>query len=219
MNKTKKPHRFLKPVRPFLLIALICYSFIGFSQNKLQRKFYAQHIETVSIDGNQIFNISVSTTKTDTIVVKSILDGEYQNQYQVVIKEEGQTLKLNLGYMSFTEIPDDKRNAHKVIAATLHLEIPEQLTLNILSDVGSVALNGNFRSLFIELIQGQCRVTGKAKTATINTLDGDINVVTKSATVEASSNNGKVSLDAFSNSNTLWILKSINGDITVAKQE
>jgi hypothetical protein len=77
MNKTKKPHRFLKPVRPFLLIALICYSFIGFSQNKLQRKFYAQHIETVSIDGNQIFNISVSTTKTDTIVVKSILDGEY----------------------------------------------------------------------------------------------------------------------------------------------
>jgi DUF4097 and DUF4098 domain-containing protein YvlB len=121
--------------------------------------------------------------------------------------------------MSFTEIPDDKRNAHKVIAATLHLEIPEQLTLNILSDVGSVALNGNFRSLFIELIQGQCRVTGKAKTATINTLDGDINVVTKSATVEASSNNGKVSLDAFSNSNTLWILKSINGDITVAKQE
>ncbi|WP_178990903.1 hypothetical protein [Winogradskyella schleiferi] len=90
----------------------------------------------------------------------STLDGEYQNDFQIAIKEENQTLKLSLEHVSLTEIPDDKRNTHKVIAATLHLEIPEQLTLNILSDIGAVNLKGNFKSLHIELLQGRCTIEG-----------------------------------------------------------
>ncbi len=189
------------------------------AQNILEKQILANSIKSILINGNKIFTISVLSSKTDYITIKSTLDGEYQNQFQIIIKEENDKLKLSLERIAFTVIPDDKRNAHKVIAATLELEIPEQLSLNIFSDVGSVDLSGNFNSLSIELLQGQCDVIGKANNATINTIDGDINVTTQSASIVASSNNGNVILDEFSGSKSVWKLESINGDITVAKQE
>lgn len=187
----------------------------GKAQNIIEKTIEANGIKSISINGNQIFNISVSTSETDKISVTSIVDGEYQNDFQVVIIEKNKTLQLSLEHLSLEEIPDDKRNAHKVIAATLHIEIPEQLTLNIFSDIGSVDLKGNFKMLYIELLRGQCNIEAEVKTATVNTLDGNINVVTNSATIEANSNHGEITLDEFSNKNSIWELTSINGDITV----
>lgn len=189
------------------------------AQNVLEKKIIADKIDTISINGNQVFSISVSTSKTDYIVIKSTLDGEYQNQFQIIAEEENDNLKLSLERVTFAVIADDKRNAHKVITATLHLIIPEHLSLNIFSDVGSVQLNGDFDFLSIELLQGQCEVIGKVNKATINTIDGDINVVTQSANINAKSNNGNIVLDEFSISNSMWKLQSINGDITVVKPD
>lgn len=189
------------------------------AQNVLEKKILADDIETISINGNQVFSISISTVKTEYITIKSTLDGEYQNQFQILIEDENGELKLSLERMVFEVIADDKRNAHKVIAAALHLEIPEQLTLNIFSDVGSVHLNGNFDVLSIELFQGHCEVIGKVNNATINTIDGNINVVTQSATINANSNNGSIILDEFSMSKSVWKLQTINGDITVVKPD
>ncbi len=203
----------------FVLNVFLFNSISIVAQNILEKKLLADGIETISIDGNQIFKISVSTSKTDYITIKSTLDGEYQNQFQIVTEEANDKLKLRLERMAFTIIADDKRNAHKVIAATLYLEIPEQLSLQIYSDVGSADLSGNFDALSIELLQGHCEVIGKIHNATINTIDGDIKVVTQSASIDANSNNGNVTLDEFSISSSLWKLQTINGDITVAKQE
>jgi hypothetical protein len=203
----------------FVLFVFFCSSIRADAQNVLEKKMLADKIKTISINGNQIFTISVSTSNTDYISIRSTLDGEYQNQFQIVTELENNSLNLSLEHLSFSTIADDKRNAHKVIAATLLLEIPEELTLNILSDVGSVDLNGNFNSIAIELLQGHCEVIAKVKTATIITIDGDIKVVTQSGIINANSNNGTVTLDEFSKGNSIWKLKTINGNITVAKQE
>ena len=187
------------------------------AQNIFEKTIAADKISTISINGNQIFSILVTTSKTNEVIIRSTLDGEYQNDFQIVIKEDSQLLKLSLEQLSLAEIPDDKRNVHKVIAAILYLDIPEELSLHIMSDIGSVDIKGNFMSLFIELLQGQCQVIGEVKTVNINTIDGDINAATKNAFVNANSNHGKVTLDAFSNPKSIWELKSINGNITVVK--
>tara|TARA_R110000796_G_scaffold56783_13_gene131447 strand:- start:325 stop:930 length:606 start_codon:yes stop_codon:yes gene_type:complete len=187
----------------------------GKAQNIIEKTIEVNGIKSISINGNQIFNISVSTSETDKISVTSILDGEYQNDFQVVIKEKNNTLQLSLEHLSLEEIPDDKRNAHKVIAAALHIEIPEYLNVNILSDIGSVSLLGTFNVLNVELLRGQFNIKGKVKTATVNTLDGNIHVITNSATIEANSNHGEIDLDEFSNTTSIWTLTSINGDIRV----
>ena len=185
------------------------------AQNILEKNIQADGIKSISINGNEIFNISVSTSKTDKIKLTSTLDGAYQNDFQIVVQEEESALNLSLEQVSLEDIPDDKRNVHKVIAATLHIEIPEQLNLNVSSDIGSVNLIGTFNALDIELLRGQCNIKGKVKTATVNTLDGNIYVITNSATIEANSNHGEINLDKFSNKTSLWILTSIYGDITV----
>ena len=189
------------------------------AQNVLEKNITAEKIDTISINANQIFRISVSTSKTDKIKIRSTLDGEYQNEFQVVLSENNHMLKLSLEHLSFNDIPDDKRNAHKVIAANLQLEIPEDLALNIVSDIGSVELKGDFNLLYIQLLEGRCYVEGDAKTATINTFDGDIIVVTKHAEVVANSNHGKITLDDFSDAISIWNLKSIKGNITVVKPD
>jgi DUF4097 and DUF4098 domain-containing protein YvlB len=206
--------------RAFFVFFVFFYgSLCAEAQNVLVKKIRADNIKTISINGNQIFAISVTTSKSDNIFVKSILDGEYQNEFQIVTMLENDILNLNLEHLSFNTIADDKRNAHKVIAATLLLEIPEDLALNIISDVGSVNLNGNFNSVAIKLLQGYCEVVAQAKTVMINTIDGDIKVVTQNAMINANSNNGTVTLDEFFKGNSTWVLKSINGNITVENQE
>ena len=202
----------------FVFFVFILNTLTSRAQNVLEKNIQATGIESISINGNQIFSISVSTSTTDIIKVISILDGEYQNDYQVVLKEDQETLYLGLEHFSLFDIPDDKRNAHKVIAATLYIEIPEQLNLNISSDIGSVSLKGNYKALYIELLRGQCNIEGEVVKATVNTLDGNINVITNSATMEANSNHGEITLDEFSNKNSIWELTSINGDITVVKR-
>jgi len=198
----------------FLFIALSIKA-----QNILEKTIQADGIDTVLINGNQIFTILVLTTSTEFITIKSTLDGEYQNQFQIISKQENNELKLSLEQVQFTTIVDDKRNAHKVIAATLTLEIPEHLNINVISDIGSVDLTGNFDALSVELLQGYCEVRGSANLAVINTIDGDISVTTNNAIINANSSHGNVILDEITESNSIWNLESINGNIKVVKQE
>lgn len=185
------------------------------SQNIIEKTIQSDGIVSISINGNDIFKISISTSKTDKIKITSSLDGEYQNDFQIIVNEENSTLNLSLEHVSLEEIPDDKRNAHKVIAATLQIEIPESLNVNVLSDIGSVNLLGTFNVLNVELLRGQFNIKGKVKTATVNTLDGNIHVITNSATIEANSNHGEIDLDEFSNTISIWTLTSIHGNIRV----
>lgn len=189
------------------------------AQNILEKKILAENLHTVSINGNQIFSISISTSKTDYISITSTLDGEYQNQFQIVTVPENDVLNLSLEHLSFSDIADDKRNAHKVVAATLVIDVPEHLNIHILSDIGSANLNGNFNSVSIELAQGLCNFKGNASAVSIKTIDGNIKVITQYARIQASSNHGKVTLDKLHKGNSIWKLRSINGNITVAKLE
>lgn len=208
----------IKKFKAFLLCWSLSFAVIH-AQNSLTKTITADSISKIEINGNQIFTINVTTTKNNQILVSSTLDGEYQNKYQITLKHEGTLLLLALDYVSFDEIPDDKRNAHKVIAATLKVEIPEDLILNIKSDVGSVNLTGQFKSIFIELLQGYCNAVGKATSATINTIDGNIKVATSNANINANSKYGKSKIDLINPSECVWNLHSINGNITVVKQE
>jgi hypothetical protein len=218
INKTIKPWIFkFKAFFVFCIFGFVSSSIVA--QNILEKTIQADSIDTISINGNQIFTIRVSTSKTDIIKMKSTLDGEYQNQFQIISKQENHKLNLNLEQVQFTAIADDKRNAHKVIAATLTLETPENLNINVISDIGSVDLTGNFDLLSVELLQGQCDVRGSANLAIINTIDGDISVITESAIIDANSSRGNVILDEFPESNSAWNLESINGNIKVVKQE
>ena len=220
MNKYITIKSWITNFKTFFILYILLIVSLGLdAQNVIEKTIESRGIETILLNGNQIFEIAISTTTNDYITVTSTLDGEYQNQFQVIARQVDNQLELRLVQFEFTTIIDDKRNAHKVIAATLDIKIPNGLNIDIFSDFCSVDLEGYFKSITIELLQGHCTVKGESKDTTINTIDGDINVVTKSAAINAKSNHGNVVLDNFPESNSIWQLRSINGDIAVAKQD
>lgn len=186
------------------------------AQNTSIKQIRADHIKEIFVDGNQLFLIDVKTSRSNIISINSIVDGEYENEYQIFTSINGDRLDIKLEQIAFREIADDKRNALKVIAAKLLLEIPQKKNLSIDSDIGSVILNGSFNSISIQLQQGYCNLKGNTKEALINTIDGNINIQTGDAKiVSAVTNNGKVNIYPFKVKSSLYNLKSINGDISI----
>ncbi|GGI56510.1 hypothetical protein [Winogradskyella haliclonae] len=205
--------------KTFLLGLLFLSPLLSLAQNKSEYLFEAKDISEVIVDGNQIFNISVKTKVVEDISVKSLSDGEYGNDYQVVSEVKNNQLFISLERVSLEKTPDDKRNAHKVIAATLQIKMPEHLNLSIKSDVGSVEAKGVFNELNINLFQGGCTINAIAKLATIKTIDGNIYVKTSNAIIETDSHHGLVDFPSNMLGFNVWRLTTNGGNIKVEKQE
>ncbi|MDG1660354.1 hypothetical protein [uncultured Winogradskyella sp.] len=205
--------------KTFLLSLILFTSFYVNAQNKGEDKFSSKGIYGIIVDGDQIFNISVATKKTETINLTSLSDGEYGNDYKVVSEVKGNLLFVKLKRVSIIDTPDDKRNAHKVIAATLEIIMPESLNLSIKSDIGSVEAKGKFKELNFNLTQGGCNIDGTARLATIKTIDGNIFIKTSNAVIETDSHHGLVDFPSNMFGFNVWRLTTNGGNITVKKQE
>ena len=204
-------------LKAFLVLSVLFFSFKTYAQNTINKAISAKGISEIVVGGNQIFNIEVEAKPSEKIIINSLTDGEYQNEYKILSEIKDGQLFIKLQKTPLYNIPDDKRNAHKVVAATLKVVMPEGLNIAIKSDIGSVNALGKFKTINIELFQGSVIVIGSAERAMINTFDGNISITTENATIEAVSNNGKITVPKELFKNAYWILKSIDGDIKVVK--
>ena len=186
-------------------------------QNSVSKMIDADGVSTININGNQIFNIEVIASESYHISYTSIVDGEYENDFQIISKITKGRLEFKLEQYKYTNISDDKRNAHKVVAAKLVLNIPEHLNLNIVSDIANLDIKGSFNTINVRLEEGICNFNGNVNKATINTFNGNINVITNNKSVYAVSNNGIVDIHSLEISKSNITLKSINGNISVIK--
>lgn len=205
--------------KTFLIPFAIILPVVGAAQNTSINQFSASDISQVVIDANQIFKINVSETNTELITIKSLSDGEYGNKYQVTSKAVDGVLTIRLEYKSLESIPDDKRNAHKVIAAEVVLELPADKSIAITSDIGSVELNGNYKHINVKLSQGNFTANAIAKEAVIETINGSISLETKDALIETDSHHGLVDIPNDLFGFGVWKLKTHGGTITVKKVE
>lgn len=199
--------------KAFFVVLIITQTLV--SQNKSTELIDAQDIKKITVNGNQIFNIEISTHNLAEIKIDSFFDGEYQDGYQIIATHVEETLTLQLEANPIVTINDDKRNAHKVLAAQLYMQVPSGINIEVLSDIGSVSAIGDFNSVNVQLLQGFCEITGSANEGIINTIDGHINLATRHAEVKAKSTYGKVSKEVFTTKKAMWQLTSIHGDITV----
>ena len=189
------------------------------SQNNRYERIVSESIQTIAINGNQIFKIEVETHSSREILLRSKIDGEYQDLFQITNSTEGSVLTFQLEENPVVSIPDDKRNAHKVVAATLRLTIPEDMNLDIVSDIASVKLKGSYRQLTVQLLEGYCEIHGEIYMATVNTVNGGITVKTSRGEVSATSRYGEIKVDNFNRKEGKWLLQSIRGDITVVNED
>lgn len=217
IHKTSLVH--FKFIQTFVFIIFLVFnSVIAASQNSHAQELINNEIENVIINANQIFKVEIITHKSDNIIITSSLEGEYKSSYSIGTKIIDETLEITLVKEPFIDIEDNKLSAHKVISASLKLEIPEDLNIAITSDIASVNLNGQFKDVSVNLTQGQCNFKGHVKSAGITTNNGHITIITSNALIIAASNHGKIEVDEFSSASSTWNLNSINGNIKVLKQ-
>ncbi|MBQ4801658.1 hypothetical protein J8L88_02260 [Aquimarina sp. MMG015] len=199
----------------FFLIFLFVFNWMQ-SQSSFNKSIDATDLTEVSITLDNTFQIEVTNTSENKIIVTAVSEGEYQNNVFINTKRNENSLSIIDDIQPFSENHNDKLSAHKVIVLKVKIQLPKHLNVVIISRLASLNLNAKIKSLFVELNSGDCFLNDFIGNAVINTLDGSITIYTKNATINASTKKGILSAEKIFGEHLIE-LKSISGDISVYK--
>ncbi|MGB5273114.1 MAG: hypothetical protein WBN39_03595 [Flavobacteriaceae bacterium] len=210
-------HRVSIPLLFLVGFLLLTQSALG--QKVIKKSIIHPGISFISIDANNCYSVSLVTRKGEEMSVTAQIEGEYNPDLLINIKEEGSTLLISAGFQPDFVIPNDKLSAHKVISIALQLTLPEMKSVSLFGTSTNVSVFGDYRDLRISLNDGQCRMTGVSEFVEVTTQSGDIEVRDKAADIEASSKFGKVLKNGMPPGTHQYILTTITGNITLNKTE
>jgi len=185
----------------------------------MQRIVDASKISTIDIAGNTMFKIKISAKPVQVISMGLQVEGENNEQIVLQTRQENQTLFIGSAYQPLFVKPDDKLAAHKKISIELTLEIPENLTVIITSDIASVFANGNFKFLTSELLNGHFLAHKYVGNLQVDTLHGNIEVETYSGLLDLNTKKGSIKQDKTPLGPNQISLHTINGNISVTKTQ
>ncbi|WP_298319780.1 hypothetical protein [uncultured Aquimarina sp.] len=186
------------------------------SQSIFNKSIDATDLSEVFIFLDDTFQIEITNTSENKIIVNGISEGEYQNNILINATRKEDSLTILDDIQPFSENHNDKLSAHKVIAVKVKIQIPQHLSVTVKSRIASLKLNAKIKSLFVELNSGDCLLRNFIGNAMINTLGGDITVYTKNATINTKTKSGILSIEKIFGQHQIE-LKSITGNISVYK--
>ncbi len=199
----------------FFLIFLFVFKWVQ-SQSSFNKSIDATDLTEIFITLDNTFQIEVTNTSENKIIVTAVSEGEYQNKVFINTKREENSLSIIDDIQPFSENHNDKLSAHKLIVLKVKIQLPKHLNVIITSRLASLNLNAKTKSLLVELNSGDCFLNNFIGNAVINTLDGSITIYTKNATIKASTKKGILFAEKIFGEH-LVELKSISGDISVYK--
>ena len=198
-----------------ILLLLFLVTLQVTAQKQTTEVFQAGEISAIEIAGDEIYKVTVHTAPVETISIKTNADGEYFNDISLDSRTKGNTLFLDSRFREILQSGYDKLSAHKVFAMEIDLEIPEDMSIKINSNVASVFMDGAYKDVLIQSKTGSSFLRNFRGNAVVNTYDGNIEVTTSNAKITAESRHGSVDLpENYGGSNKI-ILVSINGNIKV----
>lgn len=190
-----------------------------YAQKETLQTINATTISEIVIKSNEVFKVSMKTTKEKTVTMKTASEGEYFQNISLTTTITGNTLTITSKYPEILTSGFDKLSAHKVFAVQMFIEVPENLNVRVISNVASVYGSGSYKNLELELKSGQCSLSNFDGNLLVNTYNGNILVETAYAKVEANSRHGSIENTLKHAGKNLLKLKSIDGNITVAQSQ
>ncbi len=142
----------------------------------MEQEFSASEISTIEISTETIYHIKITSEKTNTIKIKTHIEGEhYENVVLNMIEKEG-TLQIDTSFSPFFKTENDKLAAHKVIAIEIELIVPEEISIKIEAEIASVETYGKFKNISVLLENGNCKLQDFLGNAMLKTKQGFIEV-------------------------------------------
>ena len=204
-------------MKNIFLFFFLLFSFQVFSQKETVERVDAAEVTHIVFDSDEVYKILITTSSTNQVVIKSRTEGEYFNNISIDAEVRGSTLFLESRFREALADGFDKLGAHKVFVIEVELIIPENLNVEVSSNVASAYIEGDYKNVFIELKNGSCYLQNFSGNAIINTFDGNIEVAAKNISVEAESRHGTLNVPIVAQGVHLLKLKSINGNIKVTE--
>lgn len=195
----------------FVLFVLI--GFCCFSQKRTTSVIDRGSIRSIVLASDEIYRISISSGSGENITVRTRADGEYYQDINLDMEQVEGTLFLSSRYREILQSGFDKLSAHKVFAMEVELEVPIGMQVEVISNLASVYVYGDYERVLVQLKAGSCYLKDFRGNATVNTFGGNISVQAQNAFIEASSRHGEVDLPQYNRGDHLIKLTTINGNI------
>ena len=195
---------------------LICFLPAN-AQKTTRENLTTGDLKRIVFSSDEIYKISVSTIPGNEVIITTRTEGEYYNQISLENYLKDGTLFLNSKFREDLQNGFDKLSAHKVFSMEVELQVPENLVLEINSNLASVYISGSYERIFIQLTNGSCYLENYKGNAVVNTFHGNIFGTTRRTEIKANSRHGEVVVPKIFNGNHKMVLTSINGDIKISE--
>lgn len=160
-----------------------------------------------------IQGLKLTTHSSDEVALSTQSEGEYQLQYVVVTQHEDRWLTVYPQRVPAFNTLNDKLSAHKVIAMTLEMQIPEAIVVEIEATRGAIDISGRYRELKVQLDEGSLKMTHRAEQSVIKTKGASVFLNVESGMIESNTETGRVIGSILPNQNYRYQISSQNGPI------
>ncbi|MGW9684335.1 hypothetical protein [Flagellimonas sp. 2504JD1-5] len=200
-----------------LLLTLWFFSFANLQGQKLVKKALSNTTEYIQIDAEFCYQVNLLTSKTEEVVVKATMEGEYAKDLVVSIEEEGATMLISTRFQPNFINPNDKLSAHKVISIALEINLPEYKDVFVYGTNSNLSAIGKYKRLKAKLSDGKCTLVNVSETVEVTTQKGDIIVTVPSGNIFAKSTYGEIFEEDIPNGDNQFTLNTIEGEIHLKK--
>jgi hypothetical protein len=191
---------------------------IVFGQYQLEKSILNPDIQHIQFRAAHVFKLEVKTHAKKEINISYALEGEYQQNFEFNIIEEGAKLFVDIRPHAMALFPNDKLGAHKVVVIAVELVMPEQKSLEVEGDYTDIWAQGNFKKIRLRLQDGSCFLGEINGIIEVLSQKGNISYTGKQKNIYANSSYGKLK-GVFQNDPKSNIkLKTITGDIFIDKK-
>lgn len=188
-----------------------------FAQKIIKKTLINPESKSFQLDVTNSYQVNLSTSDSQEIIIAATLDGEYQKDLLVGIEEEGSNVMITAGFQPNFVNPNDKLSAHKVVSIALDVVLPRNVTATVFGTQANVVAKGVYERLNINLSDGDCRLKEISEKIEVKTQTGNIYLNTKSGDINAQSSYGELFTDSIPLGNTIFNLRSVEGDIHVKR--
>lgn len=146
------------------------------AQKTIEKQWGGNEVDTLLIDSDAIFRISIISGSGEDIRLSARVEGEYSESVVVNSVLKGRMLAVSSGFSPFFEKDNDKLAAHKVLSIEADLHVPEDLVMIIRSAQATVEQTGPLREIQVSTSEGNILLNAFTGDARLYTEIGDISV-------------------------------------------
>ncbi|MEB8346054.1 DUF4097 family beta strand repeat-containing protein [Flavobacteriaceae bacterium KMM 6898] len=200
-----------------VILFFLCY-FLN-AQKTVKKTIVDPETSFIQIDAENCFEVILDTSNSTDLIVEAAMDGEYNPNLLVNVRQEGTTIFVSAGFHPNFIVPNDKLSAHKVISIALKINLPDYINAKVYGTSCNVTASGRYQSLNVILGDGRCTLKNVGENSVVRTQSGDIFLSTSKATITAISTYGEIIEELIPTGNDNFRLQTVTGNIHLKKTE